>query len=233
MNSQHKAKSGLLERRVSRRDAIKTGGLAALGLAFSKPAIETIYPRPTFAQMSPVSPSGPKTLSIISGSDGNGNPGPLCGSDPLVTFTSPSVATPTNAIIGRGFQFNVCDDANDNVGSPSSQTITTSNGNDTSATFVTTFQLPSGFSDPVLALDVVVDDLARIYLNNSLLAEICLHTATLHSVGTTNPGFFQVGTNTLRFEVINNAFTCEFSAKSRGGQFDAMSIEFEGQVSFT
>ena len=39
----------LLDRRVSRRDAIKAGGIAALGLAFAKPVIETIYPKPIFA----------------------------------------------------------------------------------------------------------------------------------------------------------------------------------------
>ena len=41
------------KRRISRRDAIKAGGIAAVGLAFSKPVIETIYPRPAFAQLSP------------------------------------------------------------------------------------------------------------------------------------------------------------------------------------
>ena len=36
----------LLDRRINRRDAIKAGGVAALGLAFAKPVIETIYPKP-------------------------------------------------------------------------------------------------------------------------------------------------------------------------------------------
>ena len=43
----------MLERRITRRAAIKAGGIAAVGLAFSKPVIETINPRPAFAQMSP------------------------------------------------------------------------------------------------------------------------------------------------------------------------------------
>ena len=38
-----------LKRRISRRQAIKVGGLAAVGLAFSKPLLETIRPKPAFA----------------------------------------------------------------------------------------------------------------------------------------------------------------------------------------
>ncbi|MFQ6028531.1 MAG: hypothetical protein ACE5Q6_13670 [Dehalococcoidia bacterium] len=44
----------LLQKRISRRDAIKAGGITALGLAFSKPVIETIHPRPASANLSPV-----------------------------------------------------------------------------------------------------------------------------------------------------------------------------------
>ena len=43
------ARGRLLGQRVTRREAIKAGGIAALGLAFSKPIIETIYPKPIFA----------------------------------------------------------------------------------------------------------------------------------------------------------------------------------------
>ena len=39
-----------LNRAVTRRQAIKAGGIAAVGLAFSKPLIETIMPKPAFAQ---------------------------------------------------------------------------------------------------------------------------------------------------------------------------------------
>lgn len=38
-----------LTSKISRRQAIKVGGLAALGLAFSKPIISTIAPTPAFA----------------------------------------------------------------------------------------------------------------------------------------------------------------------------------------
>jgi hypothetical protein len=41
--------SGILSRAITRRQAIKAGGIAAVGLAFSKPLIETIYPKPAFA----------------------------------------------------------------------------------------------------------------------------------------------------------------------------------------
>ena len=38
----------MLERLITRRSAIKAGGIAAVGLAFSKPIIHTIHPGPTF-----------------------------------------------------------------------------------------------------------------------------------------------------------------------------------------
>ena len=45
-----------LKRRISRRQAIKVGGLAALGMAFSKPLLQTIRPKPAFANY--VAPTG-------------------------------------------------------------------------------------------------------------------------------------------------------------------------------
>ena len=64
--------SEILRRRISRRTAIKAGGVAAVGLAFSKPVIETIYPRPAFAQMSPIGKCAVVNFSqpgIITGPD--------------------------------------------------------------------------------------------------------------------------------------------------------------------
>ena len=46
----HNKIEGYLRRKITRRQAIKAGGLAALGLAFSKPIIDTIRPTPLFAQ---------------------------------------------------------------------------------------------------------------------------------------------------------------------------------------
>ena len=56
------------KRRISRRDAIKAGGIAAVGLAFSKPVIETIYPKAAFAQASPPPPTGPLGACIFGAS---------------------------------------------------------------------------------------------------------------------------------------------------------------------
>lgn len=47
MDSQYATK--YLTSKISRRQAIKAGGLAALGLAFSQPIISTIAPKPAFA----------------------------------------------------------------------------------------------------------------------------------------------------------------------------------------
>lgn len=41
-----------LEKAMSRRQAIKVGGMASLGLVFTTPLINTIYPKPAFANYS-------------------------------------------------------------------------------------------------------------------------------------------------------------------------------------
>ena len=43
----------ILTRRITRRQAVKAGGIAAVGLAFSKPIISSLHPPPAFAQVSP------------------------------------------------------------------------------------------------------------------------------------------------------------------------------------
>lgn len=46
-----------LQKRISRRQAMRAGGIAALGLAFSKPIIDTIRPQSAYASVS----GGPTT----------------------------------------------------------------------------------------------------------------------------------------------------------------------------
>ena len=41
--------SAVIQRGLTRRDAVRLGGIAALGLTFSKPLIQTIIPKPAFA----------------------------------------------------------------------------------------------------------------------------------------------------------------------------------------
>ena len=55
-----------LKRRMTRRQVIKAGGLAALGLAFSKPIIDTIRPTPLFANY-----GGGSILILKDSVDGN------------------------------------------------------------------------------------------------------------------------------------------------------------------
>ena len=42
----------IFDHEITRRDAIKAGGVAGLGLAFSKPLIDTLRPRAAFGQAS-------------------------------------------------------------------------------------------------------------------------------------------------------------------------------------
>ena len=48
-----------MKKHLTRRQAIKAGGIAAIGLAFSKPVIETLRPPPAWAQVSPGIPIPP------------------------------------------------------------------------------------------------------------------------------------------------------------------------------
>ena len=81
------------QRRVSRRTAIKVGGIAALGLAFSKPVIETVYAKTAFSQLSPAptnTPPSPTTTNTPPPPTPTNTPVP-----PTPTFT-PVPPTPTN-----------------------------------------------------------------------------------------------------------------------------------------
>jgi len=49
MEQKEKVKS-YLRKNITRRQALKAGGIAALGLTFSKPFVDTIRPRPVFAE---------------------------------------------------------------------------------------------------------------------------------------------------------------------------------------
>ncbi|MCI0787438.1 MAG: hypothetical protein J4O09_14115 [Chloroflexi bacterium] len=66
----------ILKRRITRRQAVKAGGIAALGLAFSKPIISSLHPPSALAQVLTPGPTPPQppepctaviTLVTISG----------------------------------------------------------------------------------------------------------------------------------------------------------------------
>ena len=75
-----------LKRRITRRQAIKAGGIAALGLAFSKPVIETIRPKSAFAQGQYRTIESGVTLLFRNdiGMNGNTNLRPLNQDHPVV-----------------------------------------------------------------------------------------------------------------------------------------------------
>ena len=88
-NSSSSISPKYLKKRITRRQAIKVGGIAAIGLVFSKPVIETIRPKPAFAQYKVPDPPGgpaPPTVTHINLND--------FFADPTVTVAvEPSTAT--------------------------------------------------------------------------------------------------------------------------------------------
>jgi hypothetical protein len=51
--TENQESTGLLSRPITRRQAIMAGGIAVVGLAFSKPLIQTVMPKPAFANYVP------------------------------------------------------------------------------------------------------------------------------------------------------------------------------------
>ena len=91
VNMETAGESGdVLTRSISRRNAIKAGGIVALGLAFSKPIISSLHPPPAYAQALSAGPGpGPPYWSLaLEAEDG--------------TIASPMiVGTDSNASGGR------------------------------------------------------------------------------------------------------------------------------------
>ena len=97
----------LLGRPITRRTAIKAGGIAAVGLAFSKPIIETIHPRPAFAQLSPV--TTPPRLCVdpptgmVGWWPGDGNANDIIGGNNGILQNGATFAT---GMVGQAFSLN-------------------------------------------------------------------------------------------------------------------------------
>ena len=108
MENQEPTNRNLIQSRVSRRTALKAGGIAALGLAFSKPLIQTIYPQPAFAQLSSAGLPGNDTTP-----DPQGQP-LIAGCNPnnWVLGSEFSILTPVRAlaVTNTGYIYAAADD---------------------------------------------------------------------------------------------------------------------------
>ena len=94
----------ILGQRITRRSAIKSGGIAAMGLAFSKPVIETINPRPAFAQLSPPPTEPAPPLScLVSWWPGDGNANDIIGNNHGMLMGGAGFG---GGQVGQGFSFN-------------------------------------------------------------------------------------------------------------------------------
>lgn len=171
-----------------------------------------------------------RTIHLLCGSSGT-----PCAQDPNVTFTSNSVLTPQQAIVGTGAPADPCFVQDDLGQSGKSRNITTTNSSDTYAQFKITFDLPGMFGNPDLVMLVKVDDIGDASLNGHLLGIFCKppHGSQLvYSLHDANPAHFVTGTNTLVFNVANNPNGCGWTPTARSGPDDAMNLQFEGAVTY-
>ncbi len=173
-------------------------------------------------------------ITIISGTDGNGNALPHMGLDPLTNYISASSSTESAAIawINRS---NPANEPLDLIGSEASQTISTASVSDTWAEFYYEFSLPSEMTAPVLSLQLAVDDEAKVYLNGNQLGGIYTHVfdPATHTIIEDNASLFNIGgNNVLKFHVINANTLQPWKdiGYGRAGSHDWMAIEFEGTV---
>ena len=99
-----------LKRRITRRQAVKAGGLAAIGLIFSKPLIDTISPRPVFANYEPPNGGEPEGCTPGFWKTHNEDPfwpqPPFKGTPLTFAFTFNRVPDPenVNALGSQSFQ---------------------------------------------------------------------------------------------------------------------------------
>jgi hypothetical protein len=158
-----------------------------------------------------------------------------CGQDANVHFTSTSVLTPHNAIVGTGAPANPCTVQDDLHQPGKSRCITTTNSSDVEATFTIQFTLPANASNVALDMLVKVDDNAEVHLNGNFVAAPCKSSQLVHSIhlAQPNPGSpFAPGVNTLSFHVVNNPNACSLTPVARTGATDGMNLQFEGDVTY-
>lgn len=90
----------------------------------------------------------------------------------------------------------------------------------TATRYRTTFELPAGFSEPALTVDVHADNVATIFLNGVQIgqqpfAEIFANFQNpAESFATANPALFLSGTNVLEFEIHNFTGPTAFDYKA-------------------
>ncbi len=86
-----------------------------------------------------------------------------------------------------------------------------------SITFVHTFELPPGFSNPSFVMSTTNDDAGDIFLNGNFVgqAQTCcgpIPGQVSFTVSTSDPTFFRAGTNEIRYELRNFNAPCPISA---------------------
>ena len=72
--------------------------------------------------------------------------------------------------------------------------------NQTTAHFERTFNLPVGFSNPILSFEILADQSANLFLNGTFIGQ-CNSSSTTSNFIITNPLSFNVGQNVLRVEL--------------------------------
>jgi hypothetical protein len=174
------------------------------------------------------------TIEIISGTDGNGNPGDYYDQDLLTTFISASQPTETHAIVSSGkATIYPSDLVPDYIGSPLSVGISTTSASDLWGDFFQRFTLPEDFTGAKLDIVFTSDDVVKVYLNDNYLG--LFSDMIAHTLLVTDQQLFVEGENTLEFKVRNSPWGShpwiEYGT-GKGSVRDGMIVEFEGQVTY-
>lgn len=173
------------------------------------------------------------TLTFYSGNGVCGGP------DSLVLARTHPDSLAQFALIGGGNDSLEC--SCDIAGDPASTAlpVTTHSPEDSAAWFETGFEIGPYFKDVHLALSVVADDGAEIYLNGEFIAQIDMFDAAepgvrkVRHLDIMGDDLFTDGMNSLEFHVVNTGTGFYGDPAARTDSTDCMYVEFQGSVSYT
>ncbi|MDD3642808.1 MAG: hypothetical protein PHQ19_05025 [Candidatus Krumholzibacteria bacterium] len=187
---------------------------------------------------------GLDTLTVASGM------GECGGDDPAVLVMSPGDTMWQAALIGGGGPAPACSCTVTEGLLEYSKPVTTRAGTDSLGTFMTEICIPEDAVDMALALSVVADDGAEVYLNGNYIGTVDLFGGgtepAVWSTVVTGDSLFKAGTcslvpdyddpgatgNVLEFHLVNTGTGAYGEAAGRADTADCMYVQFEAALTW-